>query len=405
MLKKTEDGRRKTEYRMTEVKEQNILDSKGFSIIEFNLIMTKTFRATFDYRPLDLKFKFDAGTSRGVLKSKTSYIIRAQSNDYPSLSGYGEAGPLPKLSLDDIPDFEPILKNYLLALEQNDIPSEEEELLLFLEAFILDDHPSMRFALETALLDLINGGKNQIFKSQSLEDLPAVDINGLIWMGDEDFMLSQINKKLQEGYNCVKMKIGAIDFKAECDLLNYIRKNFSSQEISLRVDANGAFTLEDAMEKLDALSKYDIHSIEQPIKQGNRKAMAELCSHSPIAIALDEELIGINGRDDQLRLLQEINPAYIILKPTLLGGIRKTMNWIKLAEDQGVAWWMTSALESNIGLNAIYQMTSKLKTALPQGLGTGQLYENNIESPLQINAGKILYDPDGAWESMEKYFK
>jgi len=367
--------------------------------------MTKTFRATFDYCPLDLKFKFDAGTSRGILKSKRSFIVRAQSSSFASRSGYGEAGPLPKLSLDDIPDFEQVLKEYLSILEQNDIPTEEEGLLTFLEAFILDDHPSIRFALETALLDLINGGQKQIFKSQSIKSLPAVHINGLIWMGDKDFMLSQINDKLQEGYNCVKMKIGAIDFKAECELLAYIRQNFSSRQISLRVDANGAFSIEDAMRKLDALSKYDIHSIEQPIKQGDWKGMAELCTHSPIAIALDEELIGINGREEQLRLLQEINPAYIILKPTLLGGIQKTLNWIGLARDQAVAWWMTSALESNIGLNAIYQLTSKLKTELPQGLGTGQLYKNNIDSPLEINEGKILYVHEQLWEDMGNYFK
>jgi len=366
--------------------------------------MTKTFRATFDYHPLDLIFKFDAGTSRGVLKSKTSYIIRAKSDRFPSTSGFGEAGPLPKLSLDDIPDFESVLKNYLSLLVQNDIPQEEEELLSFLEAIILNEHASIRFALETALLDLINGGRKQIFGSLPLETLPPIDINGLIWMGDRDFMLSQINDKLREGYNCVKMKIGAIDFKLECELLAYIRENYSSQEISLRVDANGAFALEDALYKLDALSKYDIHSIEQPIKQGNWKAMAELSKKSPIAIALDEELIGVNGRDTQINLLETINPAYIILKPTLVGGIKKTVDWIKLAEDQGIAWWMTSALESNIGLNAIYQLTSKLKTQLPQGLGTGQLYHNNIDSPLYIEEGNIKYDTSVSWENLEKYF-
>jgi len=367
--------------------------------------MTKTFRATFDFRPLELKFKFDAGTSRGILRSKTSYIIRAHSDRFPATSGYGEAGPLPKLSLDDIPDFQSVLRNYLSVLEQNDIPLDEVELLSFLEAFVLNEHPSIRFALETALLDLINGGKKQIFESLPIESFPAVHINGLIWMGDKEFMLSQINKKMQEGYNCVKMKIGAIDFKAECELLSYIRENYSSQEISLRVDANGAFTSEEALGKLDVLSKYDIHSIEQPIKQGNWKAMSELCAKSPIAIALDEELIGVNGREAQLKLLQTINPAFIILKPTLLGGIKKTMDWIDLAEDQGVAWWMTSALESNIGLNAIYQLTAKLKTTMPQGLGTGQLYENNITSPLNIEDGKIIYDPMGSWDNMEKYFK
>ena len=367
--------------------------------------MTKTFRATFEYRSLDLKFKFDAGTSRGVLKSKTSFLIKAQSTHFPSQIGYGEAGPLPKLSIDDIPNFEEVLNNYLSLLEKNDLPLDEDKLLSYLESFVLDEHPSIRFALETALLDLLNGGVRQIFKSLSIERIPAIHINGLIWMGDKDFMLSQIDKKLQEGYDCVKMKIGAIDFKTECDLLAYIRSHFSRQEITLRVDANGAFSTEEAMHKLEALSKYDIHSIEQPIRQGNWSAMADLCAKSPIAIALDEELIGINGREAMLQLLQTIKPTFIILKPTLLGGIKKTMDWIKLAEDQGVAWWMTSALESNIGLNAIYQLTAKLKTTLPQGLGTGQLYENNISSPLIIEKGHIIYDQERSWDDVGNYFK
>jgi o-succinylbenzoate synthase len=364
--------------------------------------MTKTFKATFEYHPKKLIFKFDAGTSRGILKSKISYLIKAQSTDLGS--GFGEAGPLPKLSLDDTPDFPRILEKYLAELEGKDIPMGEEELLSFVEKTISDDHPSIRFAVETALLDLVNGGQKKIFSSQSLDSLPPVHINGLIWMGDKAFMLSQINKKIEEGYDCVKMKIGAIDFKAECELLAYIRKNFSSKEISLRVDANGAFALEEARHKLDILSQYDIHSIEQPIRAGNPEAMAALCASSPIAIALDEELIGVNGIAAQQQLLQAIKPTYIILKPTLVGGIKKTMDWIRVAEDLGIAWWMTSALESNIGLNAIYQLTVKVRASLPQGLGTGQLYENNIDSPLTIHEGMIRYDREGAWGDMEKYW-
>jgi len=366
--------------------------------------MSKTFKATFDYHPKKLMFKFDAGTSRGVLKSKTSYLIKAHSSDFPYRSGYGEAGPLPKLSLDDIPDFPAVLERNLTELERKNIPVEEEALLNFLEEAISDEYPSIRFAIETALLDLINGGEKKIFSSLNLNTLPAIQINGLIWMGDKDFMLSQINKKIEEGYNCVKMKIGAIDFQAECDLLAYIRENYSSEEISLRVDANGAFPLDEAMYKLDTLSKYDIHSIEQPIRHGNWEAMAELSAKSPIAIALDEELIGIHGLASQQSLLKTIKPAYIILKPTLLGGIKKTMDWIKVAEDEGVAWWMTSALESNIGLNAIYQLTVKLDASLPQGLGTGQLYENNIDSPLTIDDGMIRYNSDVDWGNMKKYW-
>jgi len=365
--------------------------------------MKDTFKATFDYHPKKLIFKFDAGTSRGVLKSKTSYLIKAQSSAMGTNYGYGEAGPLPKLSLDDIPDFSKILEKYLTDLEHEDIPLDEGKLLDFLEVWISDEYPSIRFALETALLDLINGGQKQIFSSQSLDTLPPVHINGLIWMGDKEFMLSQIKNKINEGYNCVKMKIGAIDFQAECDLLSYIRKNFNSDEISLRVDANGAFSVREAMQKLNTLSEYDIHSIEQPIRAGQPEAMAKLCAESPIAIALDEELIGVNGLAAQKQLLEFIKPAYIILKPTLVGGIKKTKEWIRVAEDQGVAWWMTSALESNIGLNAIYQLTTKLEASLPQGLGTGQLYENNIESPLTIHDGMIKYDTELRWGDINKY--
>ena len=366
--------------------------------------MNKKLKVAFDYFPLDLVFKFDAGTSRGVLKNKTSYIIRASSNSHLK-SGYGEAGPLPKLSLDDVPDFENELKNYLEILQRIDLPQDEEGILLFLEDFIGDEYPSIRFALETALLDLINGGKRQIFSSLRPADFPVLPINGLIWMGDKEFMLSQIDKKLEEGFNCIKMKIGAIDFDKECGLLKHIRGKFSSKEISIRLDANGAFSADEALLKLDTLASFDIHSIEQPIKQGNWDAMAKLCADSPIAIALDEELIGVNGKDRRIEMLQKIDPPYIILKPTLIGGIKQTIDWIKIAEGLGIAWWMTSALESNIGLNAIYQLAAKFKTSLPQGLGTGQLYENNLLSPLDIKDGRIFYNEDLSWEDLEKYYK
>lgn len=367
--------------------------------------MNKFFKATFDYFPLHLKFKFDAGTSRGVLKSKTSYIIRARYVTHTGHSGYGEAGPLPNLSLDDIPDFDNVLEEYLNKLTQIDLPGEVENLLEFLGDYISDEHPSIRFALETALIDLLHSGKKQLFSGQKIEDIPEIPINGLIWMGEKDFMLSQIDQKIKEGYNCIKLKIGAIDFDNECALLQYIRNNFSADQMSIRVDANGAFSIHEALEKLNKLASFDIHSIEQPIKQGNYAAMANLCKKSPIAIALDEELIGVSDKENQFRLLSDIKPTYIILKPTLLGGINKTKSWISVAEQLDISWWMTSALESNIGLNAIYQLTSLYNTSLPQGLGTGKLYENNISSPLSIKEGKIFYNQNLIWEDMDKYFK
>jgi o-succinylbenzoate synthase len=356
-----------------------------------------------DCLPYDLNFKFDAGTSRGVLKKKTSYLIRVQSAEFPGLSGYGEAGPLPKLSIEDGEDLEAVIASYGNVLAGAKLPLEEIALLEKLQVLISDDHPSVRFAFETALLDLMNGGKRQIFREMPLAKLGRQKINGLIWMGEPDFMLQQIEQKLNEGYDCIKMKIGAIDFEQECRLLAHIRSHYSANEISLRVDANGAFAPGEALEKLDKLSKFDVHSIEQPIRQGNWEEMARICAYSPVPVALDEELIGVYGQN-RVELLETVRPPFIILKPTLVGGIQNTMEWIELAKKFGIGWWMTSALESNIGLNAIFQFTSLYQPDLPQGLGTGQLYTNNINSPLTISQGDLFYDQQGEWGDLETIF-
>jgi len=247
------------------------------------------------------------------------------------------------------------------------------------------------------LLDLAAKGSKKLFLSDFTDGITGIPINGLVWMGDKDFMEKQIREKIDAGYRCIKLKIGANDFSTELEILAAIRKQFSSDELEIRLDANGAFHPNEALEKLNRLSEFGIHSIEQPIRQHNRYAMAELCIHSPIPIVLDEELIGVNP-DDKESLLEKINPAYIILKPSLLGGFKQSEEWIRLAVKHHIGWWVTSALESNIGLNAIAQWSATLGSTLPQGLGTGQLYHNNIPSPLSINQAKLYYKSDNEWD-------
>ncbi|WPR77925.1 o-succinylbenzoate synthase [Algoriphagus sp. NG3] len=350
---------------------------------------------TFDYLKRTLSFKFDAGTSRGVLKTKEVYWIKAFFEGNSQRVGWGEAAPLVKLSLDDRVDFEQVLQETLKELAQVKWEIDQKGVLIQLSKLIPFELPSLRFALETAILDLLNGGVKKIFEGDFVVGKKAIPINGLIWMGQKDFMLEQIEEKLEEGFDCLKMKIGAIDFTQELDLLEYIRTRFSKDEIVLRVDANGAFAVEEAAEKLDKLAKYDLHSIEQPIRAGNWDAMKKLCAITPLPIALDEELIGVK---DKAGLLDAVRPQHIILKPTLVGGILETQEWIALAEERGIGWWMTSALESNIGLNAISQFADKLGATIQQGLGTGKLYNNNLESPLVISQGHIIYNPTLVWE-------
>ena len=257
---------------------------------------------------------------------------------------------------------------------------------------------SVPFGFETAFLDLENGGKRIIYKNDFSLNQKTIPINGLVWMGDKEFMNKQIKEKLKTGFSCIKMKIGAIDFNAEVELLKSIRNEFSSKEIELRVDANGAFNPKNALEKLKRLSALEIHSIEQPIKQGQIEEMADLCAKTPLPIALDEELIGVFTSEEKEKIITAINPQYIILKPSLIGGFAGSKEWIKLAEENKSGWWITSALESNIGLNAIAQFTYTLQNNLPQGLGTGGLFTNNFESPLEVKNGALQYNPILNWD-------
>lgn len=358
--------------------------------------MVNTVQLQFSYLKRTLVFRFDAGTSRGILKTRDVYWIKAFDPKNPEISGWGEAAPLVKLSPDFREDFETVLSVVLREMNREIWGSDQPDLLFRLKELIPFTLPSIRFGLETAILDWLNGGEKRILKNDFFDAQKPIPINGLIWMGDREFMLEQIDQKLSEGFNCIKMKIGAIDFAQEIELLRYIRCRFSPKQITLRVDANGAFLPNEALEKLERLAEFSIQSIEQPIPAGNWAEMKKLCEITPLPIALDEELIGVPGKE---QLLDEIRPQHIILKPTLIGGILETQAWIQLAEERNIGWWMTSALESNIGLNAISQLASTYDSSIPQGLGTGKLYHNNLESPLEVHSGYIHYNPEIPWEN------
>lgn len=329
-----------------------------------------------------------AGTSRGMLNQKESWFLVIEDSNKPGIFGLGECSLIPGLSPDDRSSYEAELGALCSQIEQHSIWNSNRGGLF----------PSIRFGLETALLDLNTGG-NRLFSQNSFTSgHEGIPINGLVWMGKRGFMEKQVKEKIQAGFSCIKIKVGAIDFAEEIELLRNIRANFTAADIEIRLDANGAFKPEDAMEKLKYLSDFSIHSIEQPIRQGQTDQMAGLCKTSPIPIALDEELIGIMSVNDQRTLLKQIRPQYIILKPSLLGGVTVADTWIKLAEKLNIGWWATSALESNIGLNAIAQWVFTKNNPMPQGLGTGQLYKNNFTSPLQISNEKLFYKKNAGWD-------
>ena len=334
-----------------------------------------------------LHFKQPAGTSRGVYTERKIWLICLSDGEH---EGIGECAPLPDLSCDALPD-----ETYEAKLRQ------------FCEAFCqtgeidydaMRDYPSMLFGLETAALDVTckkEDGRSLLFDTPFSRGEEGIPINGLVWMGRYDEMLQRLEEKLEKGFRCVKLKIGAIDFEQELDLVKRIRDRFSFHEVELRLDANGAFAYEEALYKLELLSQYAIHSIEQPIKQGQWAYMAELCRESPLPIALDEELIGVNDPEMKGHMLNIIKPRYIILKPSLHGGMQGCREWIEAAKAQGIGSWITSALESNIGLNAIAQFASDVygpHITMPQGLGTGQLFTDNIPMPLEIRGDKLFLD-------------
>lgn len=333
-----------------------------------------------------LAFKRPSGTSRGVLTQKETWFIMIEKS---GKIGIGECGILRGLSFDDVPDFEEKLKWACLNIHLGkDFLWNELKL-----------YPSIQFGIEQAFLSYHAQTTFELQPSLFTQGKVGIPINGLVWMGDKEFMRAQIEEKLQAGFHCIKLKIGAIDFDSELALLKSIRNRFSPSEIEIRVDANGAFKPEDALEKLKQLSDFELHSIEQPIPQGNLEFMAELCKKTPLPVALDEELIGVTDRVEKQHIIAAIQPQYIILKPSLIGGYQGSREWIEIAETNNCGWWITSALESNVGLNAIAQFTYTLSNPMPQGLGTGGLYTNNFESPLQIRQGALFYDADKVWET------
>ncbi|MFN8311123.1 MAG: o-succinylbenzoate synthase [Chitinophagales bacterium] len=327
------------------------------------------------YQKLELKFKRAARTSRGEMLIKNGYLLFAEAN---GIQGVGECSFIEGLSADPLDKY----KNKLEELCHAPDPEKVD----------LSEFPSIKFGLEIAMRDLQNGGKKLLYPSTFTNGKKGIAINGLLWMGSKDFIMEQLQEKLTAGFQCIKMKIGGLDFQTECEILEHIRKNFSAEKLELRLDANGAFSPSDAIEKLNVLSHFNIHSIEQPIAPKQWQLMRELCDSNIIPVALDEELIG--NSENKVELLETIRPQYIILKPSLLGGFGECESWISAAREKQIGWWATSALESNIGLNAIAQWVFEQHNPMPQGLGTGSLYENNIAMPLKIIGGELWYQND-----------
>ncbi len=350
-----------------------------------------------DYFKHTLDFRFEAGTSRGVLTHHDAYFLRVTDDERPGVYGLGEASPLRGLSV-DFPDFETNLQKVCNLFNKLDLEVFPWNLNLLIEQLVDKRLPALRFGLETALLDLLNGGRRVVFDNEFSQGKRQLSVNGLVWMGDQAAMNRQIEEKLGAGFTTLKLKVGALDFAQELDLLAGIRARFSPEEIILRVDANGAWTPDEAIAKLDQLARFALHSIEQPIRPRQSEAMAELCRNSPVPVALDEELIGLSDYMEKFKLLKAVSPPFLILKPTLLGGFQSCREWIEIANRLKIKWWVTSALESNVGLNAISQFAAEFQNPLPQGLGTGQLYRNNVPAPLALEAGHLRYQPDQPWD-------
>lgn len=337
------------------------------------------------YKKYILNFKRPSGTSRGVMTEKETWFLILKEN---GKKGIGECGILRSLSADDRPDYEEKLK---WVCENIDLGKDKLwELLL--------EFPSIQFGVEMAFQSLESENPFVLFPSEFTNGTKNIPINGLVWMGEPEFMKAQIEEKLAQGFDCIKLKIGANDFDKELELLRFIRQNYDAKTIEIRVDANGGFTSEEALGKLNQLAGFELHSIEQPILKNQHDSMSELCKMAPFPIALDEELIGVFDYAEKEELLQKIKPQYIILKPSLVGGFRGSKEWIELAEKYNIGWWITSALESNVGLNAIAQWTFLQNNLMPQGLGTGGLYTNNFDCPLEVKNGELVYNPDLDWK-------
>ena len=332
-----------------------------------------------------LHFKQPSGTSRGVLTDKETWFILLEEN---GKKGIGECGILRGLSADDRPDYEEKLK---WACDNIHLGEQKvwEQLIEF---------PSIQFGIEMAFRSLKSENPFVLFPSKFTAGEKSILINGLVWMGDEVFMKQQIEEKIAQGFTCIKLKIGAIDFDKELELLRFIRQNFDEKTIEIRVDANGAFNENEALYKINQITGFKLHSIEQPIQKNHTDTMSVLCKSTNLPIALDEELIGVFSLAEKEQLLQKIRPQYIILKPSFVGGFRGTLEWISIAKKMNIGWWITSALESNVGLNALAQFTYLQNNPMPQGLGTGSLYTNNFDCPLEVSQGQLWYRKQLDWK-------
>uniref|UniRef100_UPI0032165126 o-succinylbenzoate synthase n=1 Tax=uncultured Draconibacterium sp. TaxID=1573823 RepID=UPI0032165126 len=339
------------------------------------------------FRKRVLKFKKPAGTSRGVLLTKPSWYIFLYDVDDPQNTGIGEVSIIPGLSIESEEQIEIKLSEICSAIEEDRFNFDSP----------LPDFPSIKFGLEMALLDYHSKTYGILFPSDFTDGQKGIKTNGLIWMAPMQDMYRQVEQKLEAGFRCLKMKIGAIGIEQELEILNNLRSKFSPEELEIRVDANGAFSYDAAVGILAKLNDLKIHSIEQPIAPGQINEMAALCKKCAIPIALDEELIGTYSYAEKKELVSQIRPQYLILKPSLLGGFKASLEWITIAGELGVDWWATSALESNIGLNAIAQWVATLETDRYQGLGLGNLYEKNVNSPLVLKGESLFYDPTQMW--------
>jgi L-alanine-DL-glutamate epimerase-like enolase superfamily enzyme len=337
---------------------------------------------------LEFKFHRPATTSRGTYLAKKVHFIILYHEDDPSIAGVGECSLFQGLSYDDVKGFKQKLGQTIDRINQGDHYTDST----------LTEWPSINFALETAWKDLRSNGSKILYPSGFTEGKDSIWINGLIWMSDKAEMIRQIRQRLNDGYTCLKMKIGALDLRDEIEVLKFIREHCDAEELEIRVDANGAFNRSEALEIIKILSEFNLHSIEQPIGAGHPDEMAKLCELSPTPIALDEELIGKHGMSGRRKLLETIKPQYLVLKPGLLGGLAACKDWITLAQTNETGWWITSSLETNIGLNAIAQWTYTQQNHIYHGLSTGSLYNNNIKSPLYMHGERLYYDPDRKWD-------
>jgi O-succinylbenzoate synthase len=343
-------------------------------------------------------FGFDARTSRGQMRDRHCWFLTLY-DDAKQIKGVGEAAPLPGLSKETNEQVEEELQRIIDKINMGYLATKSFNTLDDIHALFPDALcSSVRTALEMALLDIANGGRKIFFDNAFARREAGIPTNGLIWIGGLDSMLQQVAIKFDEGYRTLKIKIGSLDFDKEIDILQYIKRKYFRESITIRLDANGAFKPSDALYKLNQLAQWGIHSIEQPIMPNQHEAMAELCRKSPVPIALDEDVLGVHSYDEKRQLIEKIKPQFLILKPSLTGGFKETAEWIKLAENQKVGWWMTSALESSVGLNAVAQFTAQYPVTIPQGLGTGKIYTDNILSPLEIKKGELVLSPKAKWD-------